>query len=172
MKSMRSATTVVATAALLSGGVGVLVGSQFAQADDVQTQAQEAVLSSDATPFPDATLPDPDDPAVDASQFPWLDSGEAFDERPSFDHNSQGLTYGVPEPGPHGEPDLILAEATNGRTGYVYADDLAGPSFDTPEAAREYTEAVARTRDSFVIPVYEVDGSTVIGEFILTPASP
>ena len=59
-----------------------------------------------------------------------------------------------------GEPDLIAVEASNGRTGYVYAEELSGPLPSSPEEAATWTPPPARS-----IPVYEADGTTIIGEF-------
>ena len=60
--------------------------------------------------------------------------------------NANGDTYGVPNS--VGVPDLHAAQATNGKIGYIYDDDLwcAAPNATS-------------------IPVYESDGETVIGEF-------
>ncbi len=70
--------------------------------------------------------------------------------------NANGDTYGVLG-SDAGEPDLVAVEATNGRSGYVYATDLAQ---DTPASPAADTTGTVR-----VIPVYESDGETVIGEF-------
>ena len=83
--------------------------------------------------------------------------------------NAHGLTFGVTG-SDHGEPDLIAVEATNGKSGYVYTKDLedadgttAQKSFTSPEDALKWQEANAgRTH---TIPVYESNGTTVIGEF-------
>lgn len=72
--------------------------------------------------------------------------------------NANGQTYGVMNA--DGEPDLIAVEATNGRTGYVYAEELSGPLPSSPEEAATWTPPPSRS-----IPVYEADGTTVIGEF-------
>jgi hypothetical protein len=75
--------------------------------------------------------------------------------------NDNGDTYGTPNEG--GEPDLISAIATNGKLGYVYSKDLQGPEINNPEEALEYMESVKGT--TLIVPVYESDGETVIGEF-------
>lgn len=80
--------------------------------------------------------------------------------------NAKGDTYGV-ENG-HGTPDLVAVEATNGRTGYAYATDLAkaeGSGFTSPAEALAWQDAHQGTSAS--IPVYEADGATVIGEFVI-----
>jgi len=80
--------------------------------------------------------------------------------------NAKGDTYGV-ENG-HGTPDLVAVEATNGSTGYAYATDLAGaegPTFTSPADALAWQAAHQGTSAS--IPVYEADGVTVVGEFVI-----
>jgi len=98
----------------------------------------------------------------------------AYADKPaSYDMNDKGLTYG------NGnqisvigyEPDLILAEGRNGTLGYVYASDLNG-EFEprTPEEAIEWqNEHIGEDR---VIPLYDIDGETVVGEFIVTGYRP
>jgi hypothetical protein len=63
--------------------------------------------------------------------------------------NENGQTYGTPNE--NGMPDLQAAQATNGKIGYIYFDDLmpTDPALDVD-------------RD---IPVYESDGTTQIGVF-------
>ena len=76
--------------------------------------------------------------------------------------NANGDTYGVLG-SDAGEPDLVAVEATNGRSGYVYATDLAQ---DTPASPADAAARAADTTGTVrVIPVYESDGETVIGEF-------
>ncbi|QOR70708.1 hypothetical protein IM660_19415 [Ruania alkalisoli] len=82
-----------------------------------------------------------------------------------FAVTGNGQTYGTPND-VYGEPDLIAAIATNGEVGYVYAEDLRlafGPEPTSPEDAVEYTERAAG--QTALVPVYEVDGETQIGEF-------
>jgi hypothetical protein len=63
--------------------------------------------------------------------------------------NASGQTYGTPNE--KGDPDLEAVMATNGTIGFSYIDDLL---------------AIGDTHPSdYTIPVYESDGSTVIGEF-------
>lgn len=83
--------------------------------------------------------------------------------------NASGQTFGVTG-STQGEPDLIAVGATNGASGYVYRTELedadgtaAGREFRSPDDALEWqrkNEGVTR-----VIPVYESDGKTRIGEF-------
>lgn len=58
------------------------------------------------------------------------------------------------------QPDLILAEGIDGIVGYVKSDDL--------NAAPETLEEVLSYHpESYEIPLYEDDGETVIGSFII-----
>jgi len=79
--------------------------------------------------------------------------------------NGNGDTYG--SAGSGAAPDLVAAEATNGREGYVYARDLAGYTPTSPaDAARWQEEHGHATR---VVPVYLSDGETVVGQFEIGP---
>lgn len=74
-----------------------------------------------------------------------------------FARNASGQTYGslldVSVPGT--EPDLVKAMGVDGKTvGYVRYSDLNGPE----------SENVTKR-----IPLYKVDGKTVIGEFEMGP---
>lgn len=84
--------------------------------------------------------------------------------------NARGQTYGSnASVGPEGnEPDLILVEATNGRTGYVLKTDLNGPMPKTPEEALAWQEA-RKGQPPREIPVYLSDGVTQIGVFLVGP---
>lgn len=73
--------------------------------------------------------------------------------------NGSGQTYGTPNP--NGVPDLVAAIATNGQSGYVYASQLDGPQPTTPTEAATWSPA-PRT-----ITVYESDGKTPIGHFVV-----
>jgi hypothetical protein len=63
-----------------------------------------------------------------------------------FAVNAHGQTYGEPN-GVYGNPDLQGAQATNGKIGYIY------------------TKAFSSFRGCGYLPVYDSDGTTVIGEF-------
>lgn len=85
--------------------------------------------------------------------------------------NANGETYGVQNE--NGMPDLIAVVATNGRDdGYVKRFDLeaadgmaAAKHFKTPEDAPRWQEG--NQGKSVSIPVYEEDGKTVIGTFVV-----
>ena len=84
----------------------------------------------------------------------------------AYSTNESGQTYGsaVYASSWENEPDLILAEGENGVVGYVYKTDLDGPVADTIEEQLKIWDLNRRPRS---IPVYESDGRTVIGEFIV-----
>ena len=94
---------------------------------------------------------------------------------PSYATNEHGLTYGsaADATSPGGEPDLIAAMTTDGRDGYVRKTDLddadgttAAASFTSPEDALAW-QAERQAMGDIAIPVYERDGTTVIGEFVV-----
>ncbi|MGO9902459.1 MAG: hypothetical protein ACLP0J_22865 [Solirubrobacteraceae bacterium] len=74
--------------------------------------------------------------------------------------NANGQTYGVQNQ--HGTPDLIAVIATNGRSGYVYADQLNPPLPKSIAQALAQNNAPPRT-----VTVYRSDGKTPIGKFVV-----
>ena len=85
--------------------------------------------------------------------------------------NDNGDTYGIMD-APEGAPDLIAVQTSEGKPGYVYAEELAEAdgtaaveNFRTPQDALDWQ--AARERQRFAIPVYRSDGETVIGEYVL-----
>jgi hypothetical protein len=82
--------------------------------------------------------------------------------------NSHGESYGSAADAPWhgGEPDLIAACATNGRRGYVRRTELRTPPPASPEEA--VAMMASRAGRSRSIHVYEQDGRTVVGEFVMT----
>jgi hypothetical protein len=86
--------------------------------------------------------------------------------------NADGNSYGIQNE--NGVPDLIAVSATNGRDGYVTRADL--DAADGTEAARHFTSPQDALRwqeerkgRPVSIPVYEADGKTVIGSFVIGP---
>lgn len=76
--------------------------------------------------------------------------------------NEHGQTYGTLPDGPNDPtPDLVRVVATNGQTGYCRDKDTLGPC---PRDAEANTKACLR---GYTIPVYESDGTTQIGEFVV-----
>lgn len=85
---------------------------------------------------------------------------------PVFPVNQNGQTYGslmdVNTPGQ--EPDLVKAVGVDGTLGYVKFVDMQGKLPKNPE------EAIAMQNNRLkegpkTIPLYDVDGKTIIGEF-------
>jgi hypothetical protein len=97
----------------------------------------------------------------------------AADELSPYSTNEKGQTYGngnqISEVGY--DPDLILAEGPDGTLGYVYASDLEGDFVpQTPDEAISWQNA--HIGEDRVIPLYAVDGETVIGEFVVSGYNP
>lgn len=88
-----------------------------------------------------------------------------------FAKNAMGLTYGseLDARSPAEAPDLIAAIATNGVQGYVRKTELRPALPANPQAA-ERSNAQASTARR--IPVFAVDGRTVVGFFTVQAASP
>lgn len=80
-----------------------------------------------------------------------------------FPKNARGLSYGslADARTPSDAPDLIFVVDRAGRFGYVYATDLSEPEPTSP------TEAESRSLGARTIPMYESDGVTRIGVFIV-----
>lgn len=85
---------------------------------------------------------------------------------PKFPVNKNGETYGsnrdVTVAGQ--EPDLILAKGEDGTDGYIKLKDLNKDQPNNPEEAVAYMEKM-KNSDPKDIPLYDVDGKTVIGKF-------
>ena len=81
-------------------------------------------------------------------------------EREHFPTNENGETYGtsiITEDGEYIDPDLIEAIGKDNVEGYVRYEDVFGHD-------NEYEHKKPK---KISIPLYEVDGTTVIGEFII-----
>lgn len=96
-------------------------------------------------------------------------SGVAFAEntkQEKYTVNDRGQSYGssLHADTYEDEPDLIAAEATNGKSGYVFKDDIEG---DIPKNPEEASAMSRQHREDRTIKVYESDGTTVIGEFVV-----
>lgn len=77
--------------------------------------------------------------------------------------NASGHSFGLHNE--NGDPELVRVQATNGELGYAYRQGLdGGPAPTTPEEAAAWNESHTADR---VIPVFESDGQTIIGEFVL-----
>ncbi|MGI6650023.1 MAG: hypothetical protein ACOX5W_13565 [Bacillota bacterium] len=98
---------------------------------------------------------------------PSAKSGNVQEEsqKQPYKVNKNGQTYGsgLDAISPDDEPDLILAMGVDGVTvGYVYSKDLDG---EDPTSEKECLEMTKKSLAGFTIPLYDVDGETVIGEF-------
>lgn len=103
---------------------------------------------------------------------------------PKYPKNEVGQTYGSAAMAvtPEQEPNLIKAVGVGGVEGFIYREDLAGKMPSTPEEAlakQKQTEklmarvAAGKPVVMRTIPLYEVDGVTVIGKFeIINKANP
>jgi hypothetical protein len=92
----------------------------------------------------------------------------------TYPTNEYGQTYGSDSdaPTPNKGPDLVAAYGDCGTLGYVYATDIDDPAPKTPEEAlvrqEEIMARLARGEDvSRQVPLYTVDGRTVIGTFTM-----
>lgn len=85
-----------------------------------------------------------------------------------FEKNQRGETFGTvaDAKSPDEEPDLIKAEATNGKTGYVRKVELDGQLPKSPSEAVAYSQ---RQNESRTIAVFDSDGVTEIGKFTVGP---
>lgn len=81
-----------------------------------------------------------------------------------YPKNELGETYG-PDLGNNSfeSPDLQLAEATNGKLGYVRTTEL-----DDNYTRADVLNSFTRQKTSKTVKVYLEDGKTVIGKFVLT----
>ncbi|WP_212983966.1 hypothetical protein [Paenibacillus cineris] len=83
----------------------------------------------------------------------------------NFPKNKHGQTYGssADAASPGMEPELIRAIGVDGTAGYVLEKDLDGELPKTPEEAIAIQNS--RSPDGRDIPLYDVDGESVIGVF-------
>ncbi|MCM2998633.1 hypothetical protein M3647_14185 [Paenibacillus cellulositrophicus] len=83
----------------------------------------------------------------------------------NYPKNKNGQTYGssADATSPDMEPELIRAIGVDGTAGYVLKKDLDGELPKTPEEAIAMQNS--RSPDGYDIPLYDVDGESVIGLF-------
>ncbi|PWW01198.1 hypothetical protein DFQ01_11088 [Paenibacillus cellulosilyticus] len=88
------------------------------------------------------------------------------DKEISYPLNENGQTYGssLDATSVEKEPDLVKAYGVDGTLGYVKSDDLNGPLPSSPEEALAQQRSKKGDRE---IPLYDVDGKTVIGKFVV-----
>ena len=103
----------------------------------------------------------------------------AAEKNSKYKVNKNNQTYGLMDlaPGPVAEqelPQLVAAVGVDGTEGYVYRSDLDGVQPKNPEEALLYMEKlneeieIAKSNRSAylrLIPLYDEDGETVIGQF-------
>lgn len=109
---------------------------------------------------------------ISADNAEYLHSSQM--SAPEYPTNEYGQTYGSNSdiPTPEAGPVLVLAYGDCGTLGYVYAADIDDPAPKTPEEALARQEKIiarlARGEDvSHQVPLYAVDGKTVIGVFTM-----
>ena len=81
-------------------------------------------------------------------------------ERTPLGLTAKGETYGV-ESQENGTPDLIAVIATNGQSGYAYANDLHRGA--VPTSPEDAVKNFSSPRPPHEIPVFQSDGETQIG---------
>lgn len=84
---------------------------------------------------------------------------------PNYPKNINGQTYGSSSDAtsPETEPELISATGVDGTAGYVLKKDLDGELPKSPEEAIAIQNS--RSPDGRDIPLFDVNGETVIGVF-------
>jgi hypothetical protein len=89
---------------------------------------------------------------------------------PSYAVNENGQTYGEGpfQAGKDQEPDLIKAVGEHGEEGYIKNADVT-PTASSPEEALAKQKEIEKQGYQSV-PLYEPDGTTVIGEYRLYPS--
>ena len=82
--------------------------------------------------------------------------------------NGRGLTYGSDAAAGEGHlgPDLVAVVGDEGVCGFVYARELDGPRFSTPEEALRWQAAQLRDGPP-TIDVYDNEGTIVVDKFTL-----
>lgn len=85
-----------------------------------------------------------------------------------YERNEHGQTYGstmnlVSEAQ---APDLVLAQGEDGTVGYVLYSDLHAQPATTPDEVEERIQSRSYAQEK-VLPLYDSDGVTVIGSFVV-----
>jgi hypothetical protein len=102
---------------------------------------------------------------AESSQSQAVQSANSGLPATTHPRNAKGQSYGSSalSKTPADDPDLILVVATNGREGYAYSSELNGELPKSPaDAAR-----VSAANKGRAIPVYQSDGVTRVGEFVI-----
>ena len=74
--------------------------------------------------------------------------------------NDIGLTYGGTYPNVDILPDLLSVTNEDGVSGYIYIKEIFNKMPNNPQEAAEIGYEFTCT-----VPIYDVDGKTVLGEF-------
>ncbi|MBE9915934.1 peptidase M56 BlaR1 [Paenibacillus donghaensis] len=92
-------------------------------------------------------------------------TNQSHTNSPNYPENEHGQTYGssADATSPEMEPELISALGVDGTAGYVLKKDLDGELPKSPEEAIAIQNS--RSPDGRDIPLYDVDGESVIGVF-------
>lgn len=108
--------------------------------------------------------------ATETTIFPKNQSSEAV---PVYPRNENGDTYGSAFHARTNEekPDLIEAIGEDSVTGYIRKKDLDGNMPKTPEEATALKNK-QQVKNPRQIPLYEKDGKTVIGTFMVGETKP
>ncbi len=116
-----------------------------------------AIFTSVSLANADQSLPTPPPANMTAADWPVNERGQTYGS------SALAATY-------EDEPDLIQAAATNGKVGYLSRDEMRavdGSHVKTPEEALAWQ--AAHGNETHVLPVYALDGVTVIGHFVIEP---
>ncbi|MBT2761302.1 peptidase M56 BlaR1 [Paenibacillus sp. ISL-20] len=92
-------------------------------------------------------------------------TNQSHTNSPNYPENKNGQTYGssADATSPEAEPELVSAIGVDGTAGYVLKKDLDGELPKSPEEAIAIQNS--RSPDGRDIPLFDVDGETVIGVF-------
>lgn len=134
--------TLLAGVALVGAVVVIVAGANLALGSGATQSNEAAKATATVTPVANGTQ---------TTQWP---------------RNAAGYTYGSAALAKSywDEPDLIGAEATNGNAGYAFKKDLENP---IPVPGPELDAFVARGAWTEKVPVYDADGVTQIGVFVV-----
>lgn len=99
------------------------------------------------------------------SSFAKSTNNQSSEHSPNYPENENGQTYGSSSDAasPETEPELISAIGVDGTAGYVLKKDLDGEQPKSPQDAIALQNN--RSPDGRDIPLYDVEGTTVIGVF-------
>ena len=140
-----------------------LTAGNFTFANGAGVDCGSDVAGTEANPATDTLPITPGDDSTTITTSPgarWRLTATYSDVTTSaWGVNASGQTFGTANQ--HGTPDLVAVEATNGRTGYVYARQLTSPAPTSPSQAAAENNSPPES-----LTVYDSDGKTPIGKFI------